>query len=142
MVNLFLFLLNITNILFLIFSKSNVTLKVIELVSNLTVHGFAYDANDKTLFIIENQSQTLRMYKPITCSTSIDIKMHSWSLTNISNSIHSMEIDIYNRQFIFASDYQFMISNMSEPNSTKIVYTADREIKKFIYGIIRLRKAH
>jgi hypothetical protein len=119
----------------LISSKSSITLQTQILVSNITVHGFAYNANDKTLFIIENQSQTLRMYTPISCEISQQIKMHSWSFNNISNSIQSMEIDIYERQFIFATHYEFLVSNMSEPNSTKIVYSTDREIKRFIYGM-------
>jgi len=61
--------------------------------------------------------------------------MHSWSFNNISNSIQSMEIDVYNRQIIFASQYEFLISNMSKPNSTKVVYSTDRKIKRFIYGM-------
>jgi hypothetical protein len=118
-----------------IFSKSNRTLKTLVLLSNLTIHGFAYNANEKSLFIIENQSQTLRIYTPITCNVSYRMKMHSWSFNNISNSIQSMEIDVYNRQIIFASKYQFMISNLLEPNVTKAVHTTDREIKRFIYGM-------
>jgi hypothetical protein len=51
-----------------------------------------------------------------------------------------MEIDVNNKQLIFASNYQFMISNMSEPNSTIVAYTADREIKRFIYGMIVFNK--
>jgi len=73
------------------------------------------------------------MYTPITCDISYQIKMHSWSFNNISNRIQSMEIDIYNRQIIFATNYEFLISNMSEPNSTKVVYSTDQEIKRFIY---------
>jgi hypothetical protein len=118
-----------------IFSKSNRTSKTLVLLSNLTIHGFAYNANEKSLFIIENQSQTLRIYTPITCNVSYRMKMHSWSFNNISNSIQSMEIDVYNRQIIFASKYQFMISNLLEPNVTKAVHTTDREIKRFIYGM-------
>jgi hypothetical protein len=75
------------------------------------------------------------MYTPINCDRTYNIKMHSWSLKNISNSIISMEIDVYNRQIIFASNNQFMISNMSEPNSTKIVYTTERPILRFVYGM-------
>jgi len=129
---LFHFFLIINN---LISSKSSITLKIQILVSNITVDVFAYNANDKTLFIIENQSQTLRMYTPITCKISQQIKMHSWSFNTILNSIQSMEIDIYERQFIFATHYEFLISNMSEPNSTKVVYSTDQEIKRFIYGM-------
>ncbi|CAF0778249.1 unnamed protein product [Rotaria sp. Silwood1] len=117
----------------LCFSTSNTIFKPIILISNVTVHGLSYNENEKTLFIIENQSQTLRMYTPITCDISISIKMHSWQLNNIANSIQSIEIDAFNRQIIFASHYEFLISNMSKPNSTKVLYTTDREIKRFIY---------
>ncbi|CAF2446070.1 unnamed protein product [Rotaria sp. Silwood2] len=117
----------------LCFSTSNTILKPIILISNVTVHGLAYNENEKTLFIIENQSRTLRMYTPITCDISVSIKMHSWQLNNISNTIQSIEIDAFNRRIIFASNYQIMLSNMSEPNSTKVLYTTDREIKRLIY---------
>ncbi|UJR37490.1 hypothetical protein I4U23_030193 [Adineta vaga] len=113
--------------------KANDAPKAIILLSNLTLHGFVYNANEKSLFVIENQSKTLRMYAPIACDVSINIKMHSWTMNDLSNSIHSMEIDIYRRQLIFASKTQFMISSMSEPNSTKIVHNAHSEIKRFIY---------
>jgi len=137
----FLFLLNIIHCFFLLISsKSSATSKSIVLLSNITVHGLAYDANQRNLFIIENQSRTLRMYTPIRCDISTNINMHSWSLNNISNSIRSMEIDVNNKQLIFASNYQFMISNMSEPNSTIVAYTADREIQRFIYGMIVFNK--
>ncbi|CAF1467039.1 unnamed protein product [Adineta steineri] len=116
-----------------ILCKSNHGLETIVLLTNLTVNTFAYNANENILFIIENQSETLRMYTPIVCDVSINIQMHSWSFNNIANSIHSMAIDVLNRELIFASNYQFMISNMSEPNVTKIVHTTDREIKKMIY---------
>ncbi|CAF1522771.1 unnamed protein product [Adineta steineri] len=117
-----------------ILCESNRDLKTIVLLTNLTVNAFAYNANEKILFIIENQSKTLRMYTSIVCDVSINIPMHSWSLNdNNANSIHSMEIDVYNRQLIFASNSQFMISNMSEPNVIKIVHKTDREIKRFIY---------
>lgn len=116
-------------------SKSNTTLKTISLISNVTVNTFAYNANEKILFIIENQSRTLRMYTPITCDISYQIKMHSWALNNITDTIQSMEIDIYNHQIIFATPYEFLISNMSQPNITKAVYSSDLEIKRFIYGI-------
>jgi hypothetical protein len=115
------------------FCKSSITFQTVILLSNITVRAFAYNANEKTLFIIENQSQTFRIYTPITCEISHDIKMHSWSFNNHSNVIQSMEIDIYNRQFVFATQYDFLVSNMSEPNVTKIVYSTDREIKRFIY---------
>jgi hypothetical protein len=75
------------------------------------------------------------MYTPITCDISYQIKMHSWSLNNITDTIQSMEIDIYNRQIIFATPYEFLISNMSQPNITKVVYSTDLEIKRFIYGM-------
>ena len=70
----------------------------------------------------------------VTCATSSTINMHSWQLNNITNLIQSIEIDIFNRQIIFATQYEFMISNMSEPNATQVVYTTDREIQRFIYG--------
>jgi hypothetical protein len=119
-----------------IFCKSSITFQTLILLSNITVHAFAYNANEKTLFIIENQSQTLRMYTPITCEISHNIKMHSWNLNNHSNTIQSMEIDIDNRQFLFATQFDFLVSNMSEPNSTNIVYSTDRKIKRFIYDPI------
>lgn len=75
------------------------------------------------------------MYTPITCNSSSTIKMHSWQLNNISNSIQSMDIDPLNRQLIFISQYEFMISNMSQPNLTKVFYTSDRKIQKFIFGM-------
>ncbi len=141
MVNFVSFSIKYNSFIFLLISsKSSATSKTLVLLSNLTVHGLAYDANQKTLFLIENQSRTLRMYTPILCDTSTSINMHSWSLNNISNSIRSMEIDVNNKQIIFASNYQFMISNMSEPNSTTVAYTTDREIKRFIYGMMVFNK--
>ena len=82
------------------------------------------------------------MYTPISCDITYHIKMHSWSLDHISNSINSMEIDVYNRQIIFASNNQFMISNMSEPNSTTVVYTTDRPIYRFVYGMKTFTKTN
>ncbi|CAF0807202.1 unnamed protein product [Rotaria sordida] len=117
----------------LCFSTLTTIIKPIVLISNVIVQDLAYNENEKTLFIIENQSQTLRMYTPITCDIPFHIKMHSWQLNNISNSIQSIVIDVFNRQIIFSSPYQFMKSNMSQPNSTKVLYTSDREIKRFIY---------
>jgi hypothetical protein len=119
-----------------ILCKSSITFQSHILLPNITTHAFAYNANEKTLFIIESQSQTLRMYKPITCEITYDIKMHSWNLNNHSNEIQSMEIDIDNRLFLFATQYDFLVSNMSEPNTTKIVYSSDRKIKRFIYDSV------
>jgi hypothetical protein len=76
----------------------------------------------------------------MTCDISNNIKTHSWSFNNILNPIQSMEIDVDNRQIIFASKNQFMISNMLEPNVTKVVYPTEREIKRFIYGMKILLK--
>ena len=46
-----------------------------------------------------------------------------------------MEIDTFHRRLIFASHNQFMMSDMSEPNSTTILYTTDQQIRRFIYGM-------
>ncbi|CAF3309320.1 unnamed protein product [Rotaria socialis] len=127
------FIIHYDHILKDILCTSSITLKSIILISNVSIHSLAYDENGKTLFIIENQSQTLRMYTPVTCVTPSTINMHSWQLNNITNLIQSIEIDIFNRQIIFASQYEFLISNMSEPNATQVLYRTDREIQRFIY---------
>ena len=116
-----------------IFCKSSATRKTLILLSNLTVHALAYNANERILFLVDNQAQTLRMYTPITCEVSSAIQMHSWIFNQHSNAIHSMEIDLQNRRFIFATRYDFLISNMSEPTVTKVVYSTNREIQRFIY---------
>ena len=116
-----------------LYCKSSITLKTFLLLSNLSLNTFAYNANEKVLFLIENQTQTLRMYKSINCEIPEEMQMHSWMLNQIINPIESIDIDLENRQLIFSTRYNFLKSNLSEPNVTNIVYSTNEEIKRFIY---------
>ena len=116
-----------------VFCKSSVTDRLLILISNITMNTFAYNANDRTLFLLEKFSQTLRMYTSITCEMPGHIQMHSWSLFDHFNPIQSMAIDFEHRQILFATKYEIRVSTMFEPNRTKIVYFSDREIKRIIY---------
>ncbi|CAF1368182.1 unnamed protein product [Adineta ricciae] len=107
--------------------------KTIVLLSNLIVHGFVYNVNERNLFVLERHSDALLMYSPITCDTPSNIKMHSWIFDDLTDGTHEIRMDIFNRKLIFASKFNFMISDISQPNVTKIVFNATLPIKHFLY---------
>lgn len=117
------------------FSKKIDGGNTIVLLSNLIVHGFVYNANERNLFVLERHSDALLMYSPITCDTASNIKMHSWIFDDLTDGTHEIRMDIPNRKLIFASKFNVMISNMSQPNVTKIVYNTTLPIKHFLYGM-------
>ena len=119
-----------------LYCKSILTSLTLLLIPNLSIQTFTYNFIEKTLFLIDSASQTIRLYTPITCDPSIDIQMHMWTFNDTYNRIHSMDIDMESRQLIFASRYRFFLSDFSQPNQTKVVYTTDQDIERFIYESI------
>ena len=116
-------------------SHSQMSTSAVALLSQQNIDHFAYDSSERILFILDNLTRELRLYGTINCDGSSRLRMHSWSIDHLMDSIHGMEIDILHGQLIFASNDQFLVANISTPNITRVIFTSDRPIMRFIYGI-------
>lgn len=118
-----------------LFSHSQTSKSAVVLLFKQNIDHFVYDADQNTLFIVDNLTRVLRLYAPIHCNGSLEMRRQSWSLGHLADSIRSMEIDVLRGQLIFASMHQFLVANISTPNNTRVVYTSDRSIMRFVHGM-------
>ena len=116
-----------------IFCQSDTTSQTFVLIPNITIDTFAYNSNERILFLLEKTSRRLHMYTPITCKMSQEIQMHWWAFATHFNGIQSMTIDVEHRQLLFVTKNELLISNFSTPNATRIVYSSERQIKQSLY---------
>ncbi|CAF1336209.1 unnamed protein product, partial [Didymodactylos carnosus] len=113
---------------------------VIPLITKIRVGDWTYDSNDKTLYLIENSTQTLRIYASITCTTKFSIKMISWPLTAKTITNYPLiRLDIKNKYLYRIFDQCIIQTSTHNPTTVLNMYETTKQIQGLTYDTLTQR---